>query len=128
MTMQSTIVRPDALDQAIQIVIQDIRIPKNLRTALAVYQNQRADRLANGCKPDNSRSCEGNGILNCFCTGLGQGMNIQMSIDSESLEWSVEINGVRHERVTRDDMEALIECAVIVTETSMLKLLSARPQ
>jgi uncharacterized protein (UPF0147 family) len=34
MTTQSTIVRTDPLDQAIQTVIQDIRIPKNLRAAL----------------------------------------------------------------------------------------------
>jgi hypothetical protein len=43
MTTQSTIVRPDALEQVIQTVIQDIWVSKNLRTALALYQNQRAD-------------------------------------------------------------------------------------
>jgi 16S rRNA U1498 N3-methylase RsmE len=67
MTKQSTIVRRDALEQALQTVIQDIRIPKNLRTALAFHPKQRhgicvvpqkstslstAFRIADGCHPE----------------------------------------------------------------------------
>jgi hypothetical protein len=150
MTKQSTILRTDPLDQAIQTVIQDFRIPKNLRAALVVYQTKRAkltnhgisvvprrstspstdSRVGYGCQPDDSRSfANGDGsILNGICTDLGQGMNIQMSIDPESLYWSVEINGDRHERITREDMESLIEVFVIITGNSLIRLLSARLQ
>jgi hypothetical protein len=145
MTKQSTIVRRDALKQAVQTVIQDIRIPKNLRAALAFYQKQRhgisvvppnptslstAVRVADGCQPDNSPSFANGdgGILNGLYTGLGQGLNIQMSIDPESLDWSVSINGVSHDHITRDEMESLIELFVVMTGNSVIRLLSARLQ
>jgi hypothetical protein len=145
MSKQSTIVRTDPLKQAIQTVIQDIRIPKDLRTALGVYQNQRADlnnhgisvvppkptrlttgfHLADARQPDNLRSCEdGSGVF----TDLVRGMDVQMWINIEALDWSVEINGYRHEHITTDIMEALIECAVIQTIRSVMKTFSARPQ
>jgi hypothetical protein len=34
-------------------------------------------------------------------------------------DWSVVINGQRHEHVTTEVVEALVECALIVAETSL---------
>jgi hypothetical protein len=49
----------------------------------------------------------------------------QLKIDvwhnDEALDWSIEINGLRHEHVTSEILEALVECALIVTETSLTK-------
>jgi hypothetical protein len=148
MTKQSTIVRTDPLEQAIQTVIRDIRIPKDLRTALGVYQNQRADlnnhgisvvppkstslttafRFADGCQPDNLGSCEDATQDTGVSTDLAREMDVQMWINIESLDWSVEINGYRHEHITIEVMEALIECAVIQTVSSVMRTFSARPQ
>jgi hypothetical protein len=41
--------------------------------------------------------------------------------DDEALDWSIEINGQRHEHVTSEILEALVECALIVAETSLTK-------
>jgi hypothetical protein len=148
MTKQATIVRTDPLEQAIQTVIQDVRVPKDLRTALGVYQNQRAElnnhgtsvvppkstrqstafRLAGGFQPDNSGSCEDAAQDTAVFTDLVRGIDIQMWINIESLDWSVEINGYRHEHITIEVMEALIECAVIQTVGSVIRTFSARPQ
>lgn len=147
MTTQSTIVRTDPLDQAIQTVIQDIRIPKNLRAALADYQRKRADlnnhgisvvapkpkspssfHLADGCQPDNSGSNEGNSIPNGVCADLAQKIDIQMWIDVESLDWCAEINGYRHKHIALEILEALIECAVIEAAGSVMRTFSVRPQ
>jgi hypothetical protein len=49
----------------------------------------------------------------------------QLKIDvwhnDEALDWSIEINGLRHEHVTSEILEALVECALIVAETSLTK-------
>jgi hypothetical protein len=151
MTEQMIIMRADALEHAIQTLIHDLRVPKKLRTALAVYQNQRAGLVNRGlsllparssgqpegsggiadvCQRDNSRSPsdENRTILSQVRTTIGQGVEIQMWLNDESLDWSVEINGQRHENVTSEVMEALVECAVIVAETSVMKVLVTRPQ
>jgi hypothetical protein len=150
MTEQMIIVRADALEQAIQTLIHDLRVPKKLRTALAVYQNQRSglnnrglsllparsSRLSKGsgvadsCQPGNSRSSSGEArtIPSSVRATGEQGVEIQMWLNDESLDWSVEINGRRHEHVTSEVMEALVECAVIVAETSVMKVLVTRPQ
>lgn len=151
MTEQMIIMRADALEQAIQTLIHDLRVPKKLRTALAVYQNQRAGLdnrglsllparssgqpkgsggIADVCQRDNSRSSsdENRTILSQVRTTIGQGVEIQMWLNDESLDWSVEINGQRHENVTSEVMEALVECAVIVAETSVMRVLVTRPQ
>ena len=150
MTEQMIIVRADALEQAIQTLIHDLRVPKKLRTALAVYQNQRAglnshglsllparcsglskgSGVADSCQPDNSRSSSGEArpILSSGRATIEQGVEIQMWLNDESLDWSVEINGQRHEHVTSEVMEALVECAVIVAETSVMRVLVTRPQ
>jgi hypothetical protein len=151
MTEQMIIMRADALEQAIQTLIHDLRVPKKLRTALAVYQNQRAGLdnrglsllparssgqpegsggIADVCQRDNSRSSSDKNrtILSQVRTTIGQGVEIQMWLNDESLDWSVEINGQRHENVTSEVMEALVECAVIVAETSVMRVLVTRPQ
>jgi|ERR1700733_445609 len=151
MTEQRTIVRVDALEKAIETVLKDRRIPKKVRTALAVYQNERtglnnrglsllpaaysglsrgSGGVAGGCQCDNSRSCpdERRTTLNRVRTSIEQKIEIQMWLNDESLDWSIEINGQRHEHVTSEVMEALVECAVIVAETSVMKVLVLRPQ
>jgi hypothetical protein len=150
MSEQHTIVRVDALENAIETVLHDLRVPKRLRTALAAYQNERAglnsrglsllqgrsSGLSNGSggadvrQCDNSRgsSDEDRTILSRVRTTIEQGIEIQMWLNDESLDWSVEINGQRHEHVTSEVMEALVECAVIVAEGSVMKLLVLRPQ
>ena len=150
MTEQMIIVRADALEQAIQTLIHDLRVPKKLRTALAVYQNQRSGLnnrglsllparssglskgscVGDSCQPDNSRSSSGEArtIPSSVRTTGEQGVEIQMWLNDESLDWSVEINGQRHEHVTSEVMEALVECAVIVAETSVMRVLVTRPQ
>jgi hypothetical protein len=37
------------------------------------------------------------------------------------LDWSIEINGLRHEHVTSEIIETLVECAVIVAEKSLTR-------
>jgi hypothetical protein len=48
---------------------------------------------------------------------------LQIKIDlwhnTEALDWSIEINGLRHEHVTSEVIETLVECAVIVAEKSL---------
>jgi hypothetical protein len=150
MTEQHTIVRVDALENAIEMVLQDLRVPKRLRTALAAYQNDRAGLNSRGlslrqgrssgpsngsggadvCQCDNSRgsSDEDRTILSRVRTTIEQGIEIQMWLNDESLDWSVEINGQRHEHVTSEVMEALVECALIVAQMSLTRALTSAPQ
>jgi hypothetical protein len=46
-------------------------------------------------------------------------LKIDLSHNYESLDWSIEINGLRHEHVTSEIMEDLVECALIVAETTL---------
>jgi hypothetical protein len=39
----------------------------------------------------------------------------------EALDWSIEINGLRHEHVTSEVIETLVECALIVAEKSLTR-------
>jgi hypothetical protein len=151
---QQTIVRVIAIEQAIQAVIRDLRIPEKLRTALAVYQHLRdpsnrgidilpgrqAERtclpkairysLADVCQPYNSPGStnEDCGIPNCLPATIEQEIEIRMWHNDESLDWSVEINGQRHEHITSEIMEALVECALIVAQMSLTQVVAARPQ
>ena len=47
----------------------------------------------------------------------------QITIDlwrnDEELDWSAEINGLRHEHITSEIMEDLVECALIVAERTL---------
>ena len=46
-------------------------------------------------------------------------INIDLWRNDESQDWSIEINGLRHEHVTSEIMEDLVECALIVAETTL---------
>jgi hypothetical protein len=48
-----------------------------------------------------------------------QQINIKLERNDEMRDWSVEIDGQRHEHVTSDLVEALVECELIVAETSL---------
>jgi hypothetical protein len=53
---------------------------------------------------------------------------LQIKIDLwhnyEALDWSIEINGLRHEHVTSEIIETLVECALIVAEKSLTRAAS----
>ena len=118
MREQSESVRIDTLQQAIERVVRDARLPRTLRTALEVYQGN----CDNGTTP--GRRC----VVSSHPTTIEQGLWINILRNDESLDWSVEINGHLHEHVTIEVMEALVECAVIVTETSLMRAVPQRPQ
>lgn len=46
---------------------------------------------------------------------------------NETEDWSIEINGRRHENVPAEVMEALVEAALISAETSLSEMTSQRP-
>jgi hypothetical protein len=127
MTEQPHAVRMTSLDRAIETVTHDLRVPKKLRTALAVYQKQRDDQetettglpkktessitvVSKRCNPKNAAQ-KGSCILNW---PIAVEHEISFRYNDESLDWSVKINGQRHEHVTSEVMEALVECALIV--------------
>jgi hypothetical protein len=150
-----TIMRIDALEKAIETVLQDRRIPKKLRTALAVCKEQRAQLnnreigtlwvgqtgtacllktirpiLVEVCQPCDTRRKprEERSILNCEPATIEREIKICLWHNDESLDWSMEINGQRHEHVTSEIMEALVECALIVAQMSLTRRLTSRPQ
>jgi hypothetical protein len=154
MSEQLNILRAEALQQAIHTVIHDVRIPAKLRTALAIYQEQWADPhngetdLVGVVLPEPTsqsktfrpspaevfeshclgRSTSEDGGLNCFRASIEQKIEIRMWHNDESLDWSVELNGRRHDHVTSEVLEALVECALIVGQASLTKTLALRPQ
>lgn len=152
MSEQLATVGINSLEQAIQTLIHDLRIPEKLRTALAVYQDMQddPDKLDIGmqpaeqkeltCLPKTIRSNE-SGVRqrrysqtarqkgrNCEFTLLAQDIGISISLNEGSLDWSIEINGLLHEHVTSEVMEALVECSLIVAQTLLTKRLTQRPQ
>jgi hypothetical protein len=151
MTERKNVVRVDALEKTIEALTHDLRVPKRLRVALAVFQKERTvpkDRglsllpvrsigLSRGlgaiadvcqCNDAQSSSDEERTILSRVQTTVEQGLEIQMWLNDESLDWSVEINGQCHEHVSSDVMEALVECALIMAEASLMKASVSRPQ
>ena len=50
-----------------------------------------------------------------------QKLKIGLWLNDEALDWSIEINGLRHEHVTSEILEALVECALIVAENSLTR-------
>jgi hypothetical protein len=155
MSEQRSIATIITLEQAIQRLIHDLRVPERLRTALAIYQDvgidlsdfeigmPRAEQTEPTCLPKTIRSSlagvcqqctsrnathECRYILNCGDGVVGQGINIFLWRNEESLDWSIKINGLCHEHVTSDVMEALVECALVVAQMSSTKALAQRPQ
>jgi len=155
MTEQRMIVGTMALEQAIRTVIHDPRIPQKLRTALAVYQERRTDldncegdmlreertdstclpktiryNLAEFYQPGNSRNGrnEERNILSREPASIEQEIKIFLWHNDESLDWSIEINGQRHEHVTSEILEALVECTLILAQISLTRAFAHRPQ
>jgi hypothetical protein len=46
-------------------------------------------------------------------------LNIKICRNEEAGDWSIVINGLRYEHVSRQILEDLVECAVIVAENSL---------
>jgi hypothetical protein len=121
MADQRIIVRTLTLERAIRTVIHDVRIPKKLRTALSIYQDRQGDM--GSCEPDwvaSGPSCEP--------TAVERKIEICLWQNEEMLDWSIEIDGQRHEHVTSEVMEALVECALIVAQMSLTRALTSAPQ
>ena len=45
-----------------------------------------------------------------------QEIKIKLWRNDETQDWSIEINGLRHEHVSSEILEDLVECALIVAE------------
>ena len=56
-----------------------------------------------------------------------QEINIKLWLD-DAQAWSIEINGLRHERVCSEIMEDLVEVAMILAQRSLTKAATRRPQ
>jgi hypothetical protein len=48
-----------------------------------------------------------------------QQIKIDLWHNDKVLDWSIEINGLRHEHVTSEVAETLVECPMIVAEKSL---------
>ena len=48
-----------------------------------------------------------------------QEIKIKLWRNDQAQDWSIEINGLLHEHVSSEIMEDLVECALIVAETSL---------
>jgi hypothetical protein len=155
MTEQVSAVRIRTLEEAVQTVIHDLRIPKKLRVCLAAYQDQAAhlnereirippaDQTGPNCLTKTvppglggvCQTCASRNIttkdgcfLNCEHALIQRQITVSLWHNDEPLDWSIEIDGQRHEHVTSDIMEALVECALIVAQTQLTKPYNRRPQ
>src|SRR5271155_5825078 len=120
MAEQRNIVPVDALEKAIETVLHDRRVPKKLRTALAVCQEQRAQlnnceigkpwvgQTGIGCLLKTMRPSlievrqpcdtqrkphEERSMPNCEPMTIEREIKICLWHNDESLDWSMEING-----------------------------------
>jgi hypothetical protein len=57
-------------------------------------------------------------LLDCRNKSMHK-ITITLSRNFAMRDWSVEIDGQRHEHVTAEVVEALVECHLIVAETSL---------
>jgi hypothetical protein len=144
MTEQRNVMRITALERAIQTVVNDTQIPEELRTAMAAYRDlRRAEPTEPVCLPKTIRSSlsgvserlnsrhatyQDRCILSCERTAIEQEIRINLWYNDEVPDWSIEINGCRHEHVTSETVEALVECVLIVAQSSLADLSAQRPQ
>lgn len=56
-----------------------------------------------------------------------QEIKIKLWRNDQAQDWSIEINGLLHERVSSEIMEDLVECALIVAEKSWTEASTRRP-
>ena len=143
------------LEEAIQTVIHDPRTPKKPSFPLAAYEQQAAhlhereipvppadqagpNCLARTISPGPGAVCQAGAsqsitnedryILNCGHALIQRQITISLWHNDESLDWSIEIDGQRHDHVTSDITEALVECALIVAQIQLTKPYNRRPQ
>lgn len=57
-----------------------------------------------------------------------QEIRIKLWRNDETEDWSIEINGLRHERISTETLECLVECALIVAEKSLIEAAERMPQ
>jgi hypothetical protein len=50
-----------------------------------------------------------------------QKLDIVLWMNDQRDDWSIEVNGLRHEHVSSQVVEDLVECALIVAETSLME-------
>jgi hypothetical protein len=50
-----------------------------------------------------------------------QQIKINLWLNDEAMDWSIEVNGLRNEHVTSEIIESLVECALIVAEKSLTR-------
>lgn len=55
-----------------------------------------------------------------------QRLNVTLWMN-ETEDWSVEINGLRYEHVSSEIVEDLVECALIVAQSSLAEAATRRP-
>jgi hypothetical protein len=55
-------------------------------------------------------------------------LKIDLWLNDEALDWSLEINGQHHEHITSEIVEALVECALIVAENSLTRAVASATQ
>jgi hypothetical protein len=53
-----------------------------------------------------------------------QRIKIDLWHNDEALDWSIEIDGLRHEHVSREILETLVECALIIAENSLTRVVT----
>jgi len=147
--------RINGLEQALQTVIHDRRIAEKLGSASAVYQEEQHDlssveigvvrgeqtesaRLPKTIRSEFACACQGTcsqnvteehrRILGCECISIEREIRISLWHNDESDDWSIKINGQHHDHITTEIMEALVECALIVAQTSLTRASAQRPQ
>jgi hypothetical protein len=138
MTAQLSIVHSVTMEQALQTVIHDLRLPEKLRKALMAYRDLRERETGVLPAEGEEYTCLPEIIRSGFARredenresppGVQEELWIKLCYNAELLDWSVEINGLRHEHVTTEVMEALVECALIVAEMSSKRGLTWRLQ
>ncbi len=53
---------------------------------------------------------------------------LKLWCNNDATDWSVEINGLRHDHISAEIMEDLVEVAVIVAEESLANAATRQPQ
>jgi hypothetical protein len=57
-----------------------------------------------------------------------QEIKIKIYLNAADDDWSIEINGLRHNHVSSKIMEAFVETSMVMAERSLLEAASRRPQ
>jgi hypothetical protein len=146
--------RINGLEQALQTVIHDRRIDEKLGSASAVCQQEQRDVAALrsvlyaaskrsqptcrkrfapnslGLAKATAQKTSQMNTVRMICERISIEREIRISLwhNDESDDWSIKINGEHHDQLTSEIMEALVECALIVAQTSLTRAFAQRPQ